>query len=169
MYRLKSMTYIEQRRQFILSGRPLPEKKKYFIPKISKKKKEQLKKQAESGSDNEMDLWFEARRKEMTGKCCLCGGKTLKNDDENYRRSIHHLLDKRKNMFPSVATHEDNWLELCFWGNSCHSNIHNGTITWDLLKDSQEWSIIVSKFIKIFPYIHPEERKNIPEQLLQNL
>jgi hypothetical protein len=70
---------------------------------------------------------------------------------------------KRKAMFPSVACHPDNFLEVCFWGNSCHQNIHNGTITWELLADSAEWKIIVDKFKKIFPFIAESERKNIPE------
>jgi hypothetical protein len=105
----------------------------------------------------------------MTGRCALCGGKTEKHSDEHYRRSIHHIFEKRPTMFPSVALHPDNFLEVCFWGNSCHTNIHNGIITWELLKDSLEWEIIVRKFKKIYPFIHPNEHKNIPELLLKEL
>lgn len=143
-------------------------KPKKAIPKVSKKKKEEMADQ-KKGGDSKLDQWFEARRKEMTGRCVLCGGKTEKNNDEHYRKSIHHILEKRPNMFPSVALHSDNWLEVCFWNNSCHTNLHNGTITWELLRDSFEWSIIVAKFKNIYPFIHPNEHKNIPELLLKEL
>jgi hypothetical protein len=145
------------------------EKKKYYIPKVSEKKKKQIAEQKESGTDNGLDKWFEDRRKEMTGRCCLCNGQSEKKNDETYRRSIHHLLDKRKSMFPSVANHPDNWLELCFYGNSCHQNIHNKTITWELLYDSKEWEMIEAKLKKVFPFVAQSEIKNIPAFLLQKL
>ena len=145
-------------------------KSKKAIPKKSQKKireETEIKAYREKGL-TPLDKWFEERRKEMTGKCVLCGGKTEKHNDATYKRSIHHLFDKRKNMFPSVALHPDNFLEVCFYGNSCHTNIHNGTITWELLKDSAEWSIIKEKFTRIYPYIAVEERKNIPAVLLKD-
>lgn len=138
------------------------------IPKVSKKRQEALLEDKKSG-DSKLDQWFEERRKEMTGRCALCSGKTEKANDETYRRSIHHLFDKRKTMFPSIACHPDNFLEVCFWGNSCHQNIHNGNISWQLLADSAEWKIIVTKFKKIYPFIAESERKNIPEQLLKEI
>lgn len=148
----------------------LPKPKKiYYIPKQSKKKAKQLKEQRENGTDAVLDAWFEEKRVEMTGKCCLCGGKTEKKNDETYRRSIHHLLDKRPIMFPSVSCHPDNWIEVCFYGNSCHTNLHNKTITWELLHDSAEWKIIVEKFKKIYPFIAENERRNIPQLLLNEL
>lgn len=161
--------FLKKRQEHILAGRPLAQKKSYSIPKKSVKRMAKEKEQYSNGSDNALDLWFEARRKEMTGKCVLCGGKTQKKDDATYRHSIHHLFDKRPAMFPSVACHEDNWLELCYYGNSCHTNIHNRKITWELLRDSAEWEIIVRKFKNIYPYIAENERKNIPEILLKEL
>lgn len=161
--------YLKQRQQWSQFGKPPKEKKIYHIPKVSKKKAAEVQAQKELGKDGGLDAWFEARRKEMTGRCCLCGGKTEKDNDETYRRSIHHLLEKRKNMFPSVATHPDNFLEVCFWGNACHSNLHNGTITMDLLHDSKEWHIIATKFKKIYPFILETEKKNIHHLLLKEL
>jgi hypothetical protein len=144
-------------------------KKKKPIPRQSERKKIEIAKEKEAGTDSALDLWFEARRLEMTGRCCLCGGKSEKNNDETYRRSIHHLFDKRQIMFPSVATNPENWLELCHFGNSCHDNIHNKTITWELLLDSSEGEMIVQKFRKIYPFMAEPERKNIPEILLKQL
>lgn len=160
--------YLQQRRAFIEAGRPLPEKKKHTIAKVSEKRKKKLAEMAMKG-DDALDKWFEDRRREMTGKCVLCGGKTEKHNDDTYRNSIHHILEKRPTMFPSVALHEDNWLEVCFYGNSCHTNIHNSTITWELLHDSKEWEIIATKFQKIYPFIAENEKKNIPELLLKTI
>jgi hypothetical protein len=163
---------IEELRQ-IRQDRDKPKEKKiYKLRSVSEKKKAKLAEQAKeknSDGDTFLDAWFKARRKEMTGKCVLCGGKTEKDNDETYKRSIHHLFDKRETMFPSVALNPDNWLELCFWENSCHQNIHNGTITWELLQDSKEWDIILAKFRKVYPFIAEEERRHLPEVLLKYL
>ncbi len=149
------------------------EKKVYRIPKKSAKKiaREAEEKKANSieGKDSELDLWFEARRREMSGKCAFCGGRTEKDNDATYRSSVAHLFAKRPTMFPSVSTHPDNWLELCFYGNSCHTNFDNSIISWELLADSNEWALIVEKFKKVYPFIAPEEHKNIPELLLKEL
>lgn len=161
--------YLKKRQEHINAGRPLAQKKSYSIPKKSEKRIAKEKEQRESGGDNALDLWFDARRKEMKGVCVLCGGKSEKHNDATYRRSIHHLFDKKPSLYPSVATNPDNWLEVCHFGNSCHDNIHNRTITWELLHDSAEWSIIVSKFKKIFPFMAEGERKNIHPLLLKEL
>lgn len=163
------MSYLDERRKHIQSGRPLPPKKTYKINSKSEKRIAKEKEQREAVGDDALDKWFEERRKEMTGKCCLCGGKSEKGNDDTYRRSIHHLFEKRPIMFPSVSCHPDNWLELCFWTNSCHQNIHNGTITMELLHDSAEWAMIVEKAKSVFPSIHPDEHKNIHPLLLKEL
>lgn len=149
---------------------PLPTRKeKKKINPVSPKRAAQIKEEKEGG-DTKLDKWFEERRLEMTGRCCLCNSKSERDNDETYRRSIHHLFEKRPTMFPSVSLHSDNWLELCFWGeNACHTNIHNGTITWDLLMDSAEGVMILEKAKKIIPFIHENERKNIPDVLLKVL
>jgi len=158
----------EIRRLKMEAGLP-KQKKQYTIPKKSAKKLKQEKEQKAAGGEDALDLWFEARRREMTGRCELCGGKSEKHNDATYRRSIHHLFDKKPSLYPSVATHEDNWLEVCHYGNSCHDNIHNRTITWELLHDSAEWKIIVTKFKKIYQFISEPERKNIHPLLLKEL
>lgn len=139
-------------------------KEKKPIAKQSEKKKAEVKAIKGQG-ETPLDMWFEQRREEMTGKCVLCGGTTERYSDNTYRNSIHHIFEKRSEMFPSVSLNEDNWLEVCFWGNSCHTNIHNGTITWELLYDSAEWPMIWNKIQKVYPFIALEERKSIPEFL----
>lgn len=161
--------YLKKRQELIFAGRPLPEKKKSTINKVSPKRQAKLDEQNAYGGDSALDLWFEARRKEMKGYCVICGGPTEKKHDNTYRRSIHHLFDKKPTLFPSVSCHPDNWLEVCYYGNSCHTNLHNKTITWELLHDSLEWKIIVDKFKKIYPFIAESERKNIQPLLLKEL
>lgn len=146
------------------------QKKIYNIPKQSEKKKAQIKLARLSG-DSKQDLWFIDKRKEMSGKCLLCGSPTEKNNDETYRRSIAHLLAKRKNMFPSVATHPDIAIELCYYYNSCHTNFDNGIITLQYIKSGypKAWAVIIEKFKKVYPSIAPEEVKRLPDILLLEL
>lgn len=147
------------------------EKKQYRIPKKSAKKikQESEEKEVRGGEPTELDKWFAERRVELTGKCDFCGGKTEKYNNETYKFSIAHLLAKRDAMFPSVATHPANYLELCYYGNSCHTNFDNGMITWELLRDSKEWALIVGKFREIYPDIAEAEKKNIPDMLLKEI
>lgn len=147
-----------------------PPKEKKYLRKIGLKKQVQIDKERENGTDAALDRWFEYFRMGMTGICFFCGGKTEKDNNKLYRNSCAHLLPKRKNMFPSVRVHPDNRIELCFYGNSCHANFDNGTISLEHLKDDERiWGVIVEKFQKIYPYIAPEERKNIPAILMNEL
>lgn len=139
------------------------EKKRYKIPAKSAKK---IKQEAEEKKGNkdpsaEKERWFQERRKEMSGFCKNCQRPSFKKSDEYFRFSIAHLFAKRKNMFPSVATHPENWLELC---GDCHTNLDNCII--DLI-DLACWDEVVVKFQKIYPSIASEEKKRISGVLLQ--
>lgn len=129
------------------------------LPHIDKEQKELN----ESRIKEQWD-WFLDRKVEMTGKCKHCGNKSCKDDDKKFHFSISHLLPKA--YFPSVSKHPENWVELCFWGNNCHGNMDNKTL--DLI-DMNCWDEIVTKFCKIYPSIAKEERRRIPEVLLQYL
>lgn len=157
-------SFLEKRREHIQAGRPLPPKKAYKgIARVSEKRAAKLKEQKEAGGDNEMDLFFEAMRKRMKGVCLFCGGKSEKHNDETYRCSIGHLLPKRpvnQGGFPSVGTVEENWIELCYYQNSCHTNFDSGKITWEFIKDSKEWEIIKEKLLFVLPLVADEERKH---------
>lgn len=163
------MSYFERFQKIKLGLLP-PEavaKPKKGIKKVSDKRNKAL--LAAKTGQTPLDMWFEERRAEMTGKCALCGGKTEAKNDETYRRSIHHLLEKRPAMFPSVALHPQNWLELCFYGNCCHTNIHNGKISWEILFDSAEWPLIREKLLNVMPFVAESERKNKTFTLLNKL
>lgn len=157
--------YLKKRFEHMLAGKPLPEKKK---PKpISKKSPKRIAKEAEQkealgGEPTEKELWFQERRKEMTGRCWHCGGKSCKDSDEFFRHSCCHILPKA--YFPSIALHEFNFIELCFWKNNCHGNMDNKTL--DLI-DMNCWNTIVERFLIMYPAIDKKEHRRIPAVLMQ--
>lgn len=125
-------------------------------PKVKKAKKA-----IESGSA-ELTRWFKNRRAEMTGICAHCGDPSCRGSDEYFKFSIAHILPK--NIFKSVATHPLNWIELCFWGNSCHTNMDNKTLD---LMDLNCFAIVIERFVAMYPAIDKKERRYIPDVLLQ--
>ncbi|MGI9215152.1 MAG: hypothetical protein ACR2HS_05890 [Gammaproteobacteria bacterium] len=115
-----------------------------------------------NGKTGELWRWFEKQRSLMKGICSHCGGKTQKNDDNTFHYSICHLLPK--NHFKSVATNDNNWIELCYYGQSCHSNLDNHIIDLTQLNCFDE---VIEKFVKMYPFIAKEERRRIPSILLE--
>lgn len=109
----------------------------------------------------ELDRWFKDRQKEMTGRCLHCNGKT-EAYTKLFKCSIAHILPKA--YFKSVATHPDNWIELCFYGKSCHTNLDNHIID---LMELNCFDTIIQKFVRIYPFIAPDEKRRIPDVLLQ--
>lgn len=122
-----------------------------------------------------LDRWFKERKPELTGKCKHCGGKTyieqeIADDDSEvyrnkmdiYKHCIAHILPKA--YFPSVATHKLNWIELCFWGRSCHTNFDNYTLDITELNCYDE---VIEKFVAMYPDIDKKERRRIPAVLMQ--
>lgn len=111
-----------------------------------------------------MNQWFLEQRPKMTGICMHCGGESCRDHDILYKFSIAHILPKRPSMFPSVKQHPSNWIELCHWGNDCHTNFDNGRL--DIL-DLNCYSIVIDRFLEMYPDIAEAERRRIPKQLLR--
>lgn len=140
------------------------EKKRYTIPKVSKKTAaRKLEEKKNADPELSQEAWFQEQRPQMPEKCENCGNPTCKNDDDWFRASICHILPKA--YFPSVATHPLNRLFLCFWGaNSCHTNMDNKTLD---MTEMNCWNAIVERFLEIYPSISKEERRRIPSILMQ--
>ena len=153
----------EIRRLKAQAKQPKP-KSKYRIPRVSEKKKAELKeaKEIKLAGGSEMDRWFNDRREEMYGFCLHCGGASCKHNDKYFKFSIAHILPK--NIFKSVKTHPLNWIELCFWDKSCHTNFDNKTLDITELNCFNE---VIERFVAMYPDIAPKERKYIPDVLLQ--
>ena len=135
-----------------------------FLPKINSKTKGKIKIEGAiiTGSDFKvLDKWFKEKEKDLTGVCQHCGGKTQKGQ-KNYKCSVAHILPKA--YFKSVATHPDNFLELCFYGNSCHTNFDNNMID---IMELNCFDDVIKKFTRMYPDIALEERRRIPGLLLE--
>jgi hypothetical protein len=142
-------------------------KPKKAIAKVSKKRKFENEKSKQNEGDSEINRWFIERRKEMTGKCCYCGGKTEKNNNSTFKNSIAHIFAKRKNMFPTIATHQLNFIELCFYGKSCHSNLDNNILTFDELMNSTAKYELQNKIDVLYAAMTNEEKSKVPDNILK--
>lgn len=109
----------------------------------------------------ELDRWFQERREEMTGFCANCGRPSTKNSDQYYKFSIAHILPKA--YFKSVATHPLNFIELCFFHNSCHANMDHGMLD---MSEMRCFDIILKRFLRMYPHIALDERRRIPDVFL---
>lgn len=157
-------TYLIERRERMLGIKPPPAPKEQKpIAKLSEKKK--AKQKEDKPKRDELQAWFKARVSEMKGVCQECGCKINKNNYAMAIMSVAHLLPKRNNMFPSVATHPENWIELCVT-NGCHGRYDT---RWDDATKMKIWPSVVEKFISIYPAIAENERKHLPEVLRQEV
>src|ERR1700761_316449 len=146
------------------------EKKPYRINRVSAKTLERRAKEAaevENGkaltsAGADCERWFEDRRKELTGVCAHCGGRSCKDSDQYWKFSIAHILPK--NIFHSVKTHPLNYIELCFFNNSCHTNFDNKTLD---VMDLNCFDTVIERFVSMYPAIDSKERRYIPDVLLQ--
>lgn len=126
---------------------------------MSNKKKQEVKENKVKQAD--LDLWYLGQQKKMTGTCVNCGGRS-----EKYRTNAAHVLPK--SLFPSIATHEENCIELCFYGKACHTNYDNKVRGYEI-EEMNCFDLILQKFLLMYPAIAPDERGRLPESLTQYL
>lgn len=115
----------------------------------------------------EIGKWFVDRKMEMTGRCMHCNGDTMILDKEagsKFHWSVAHLFNKAS--FPSIATHPENWLELCYYSPSCHKNFDDKTLPITQLNCFDE---VVRKFCILYPLMTTEEKRKVPKVLLPYL
>lgn len=155
--------YLQQLRQKKLGLATEKPTSKPRIKPMSDKKRKQL--AEEKPKRNELKVWFTDRIKEMTGRCRECGCRINKHNKVFAIMSIAHVLPKRKNMFPSVSTHSENWIELCT-ENGCHDRYDR---SWDDASQMKIWPDVVEKFKAIYPAIAANERKHLPDILRQEV
>jgi hypothetical protein len=152
--------YLLSRREIMMGVKSKPEKAKYAgIPKQSEKKKAELK-AGKPAKDNLNDWFKEIDNKECPGvstTCWNCGEVILK---PFMRAAIAHVLPKRKNLFPSVATHPMNYLILGA-GCGCHNEYDR---SWTDAAKMQVWKMAKERFKQISGSIAKDEKSKIPEQ-----
>ncbi|MFT3679466.1 MAG: hypothetical protein QM791_04285 [Ferruginibacter sp.] len=145
--------YLLRRRAIMMGTQaPDPPKEKKPIPKISEKKKQQLKE--EKPERDEKEKWFKAIRKKLTGFCqCGCGQPSSKNDNVHFRSSCCHIFPKSE--FKSVQFHESNYVERNFW-DGCHSVMDNTSL--DRWPNMEDWDDIKEKVAQLVPLLTPKEK-----------
>lgn len=142
-------------------------------------KSEQLKTQAKLRNDTyenklvdnqakenfeKLQVWFEQRARELAKHpyCAECGAYI---PEKYYRHATAHVLPKSPTSgFPSVATHEENYL---FLGAGC--GCHNKTDRWDKFSQMKVWGLAIEKIKKMYPSIHPSERRRLPDVVMQEI
>lgn len=134
--------------------------KDLFCLKCSKKPTKNTFTRSIPSSNGQLNRWFADMHKKMTGICQHCGGKTQKNTP-TYKYSIAHILPKA--YFKSISTHPNNWIELCFYGNSCHTNYDNYMLD---ITELNCYDHVIENFITMYPDIDEKERRRIPKVLL---
>jgi hypothetical protein len=145
-------------------------KEKRAIKPISDKKAAQMKEEkaqmkAEGETETPLQKWYADKITRLTGKCIRCGQKYNKNNPKLAIAAVAHCLAKRETMFPSVALHRENWIELSATCN-CH-NWFDNQATWEEIALSPIWPIVLEKFLIMEPHI--KERERIPEVLFQEI
>lgn len=163
------MSYLEdrlKRKNGLLP--PLPTRKeKKPIPKQSSKKKAELSEARKQRGEEDTDLqkWYKARQKQLMGTCLRCGTKYNHTNLKYAICATAHVLAKRPEMFPSVALHSENFIELgakC----GCH-NWYDNMASWEEIALSNIWPVVLEKFRLMEPHI--KERSLIPEVFLQEI
>src|SRR3972149_8316442 len=102
-----------------------------------------------------MGKWFLSQRQTMTGICQHCGGKTMAVDKEadiKFHWSLAHLFEKSN--FPTIATHPENVLELCYYSPSCHKAFDDKMLPITHLNCFDE---VVRKFCILYPLMTRDE------------
>lgn len=68
----------------------------------------------EDNSGKELWDWYERQVRRLKDECEECGCKTKMRKREHW--AVAHIFSK--GLFPSIATNDDNWMELC---SGCHT------------------------------------------------
>src|ERR1043166_1084033 len=111
-----------------------------------------------AGGKENLVSWYSARKKECLGRCAECYAPIpffLRHS------SIAHVLPKNEMYgFPSVATHEENFIELGP-GAVCGCHVKYD-LSWLSASKMKVWPLALEKFKKIEPFIADEELKQNP-------
>lgn len=149
--------YLKKRQQHIFDGRPLPEKKKYVIPKKSAKRLEKEKQMKEDvgGEDTELQKWYDDIMGREEGRCWETGEPINKKDKTGWHGSIAHVLPKSD--FLSVKTHPLNYMILKMWGGT-HGQYDS---SWENAAKMKVWPHAVKVINILYPLLTHEEKARI--------
>lgn len=176
------MSYLDDRRAHINAGRPLKEKKKYSIQKVSKKRAAKIaeEKIARGGEPTDLEKWYTEIMDREVPKCWETGEWIGKPDKEilisenpdytdaeieaafkkmqfGWHGSIAHVLPKSD--FESVATHPKNYMILKMWGGT------HGTYdqSWEKAATMKVWPYAMKIINLLYPLLTPAEKGRLME------
>ncbi len=156
------MGYLEDRRSWKQFGKPKKVKEQYVIPKKSVKKlaEEKAEREERGEDDTQLQKWFVARMKQMTGRCAETGLVTERKIYRYAIMSICHLLPKR--LCPSVMYHPLNWIEL---NVDIHYKFDNSL--WSEIETWGCYETIRGRLIAVYGDIAENEKRHFPESVLK--
>lgn len=108
-------------------------------------------------------LWFMDKMANSEPVCENCGYPINKFNQQEWHGSMAHITQKAH--IKSVATHPNNHMVLCRYGNFCHAKFdssHEAASKMLVAKIAKE------RFKTFEHLIAPEERRRIPEWLLND-
>lgn len=155
------MSYLEERRNQKLNGKPEKPKKAYSIPKKSAKKLAQEKENKRSGGKSELQKWYDKIMKTEDKQCWNCGQSLSNYNNEDWHACIAHVIPK--STFPSVSTHPLNYMILGKWCN-CHGTYDSN---WEAAQKMPIFKEALDRFIMISPDIR--ETHKLPSVFQQIL
>jgi hypothetical protein len=142
---------------------PLPTKKERKpIPKISKKKAQEIadEKKRLGGEDTDLVKFFKNAMKRMVGRCAETGLVTETRIYAYAIRSICHILSQQH--CESVKYHPCNWIEF-----DPGFHVKFDAMSWEEREQLGCWPIIRDKLIMVWPDLYPAERRHFPESVLK--
>lgn len=137
-------------------------KPKKAIPKISEKKKAEMKKEKEErgGEDSTLVKWFKERIKySMKGVCEETGLRTETGIYKYAIMSCCHILPKR--LCKSVMYHPLNFIELL---PDKHHEFDS--ISWEERETWGCWPIVRDRLVMIYPDLNPSEHRHFPQSVI---
>lgn len=117
----------------------------------------------EVNGEGDQAIWYVLKKHEMTGVCIEgdCKNMTNKYNNEYFKWSIAHVVPKK--LIPSVATHPENWLELCWQHHSEYDS------NFEKASKMQCFAEAKRKFQLFKDLIPPEQLRKVNPHLLDTL
>jgi len=136
----------------------LPKKKKiYFMPKVSKKKQkiDREERADRNGEDTDQQKWYKLTISSCDRVCWNCNADLSRLSRDEMFSCVAHVLPK--SIFPSVATHPDNYMILGRYCN-CHGQYDS---SWENASKMPIFKEAIDRFVIMEPEV--VERSKIPD------
>jgi len=138
-------------------------KPKKPIAKVSKKRAKENA-EAKGGGETELQKWYAKIMDSETAKCWETGEKLNKADKLGWHGSVAHCLPK--SLFPSVATHPQNYMILSMW-NGIHAQYDS---SWERAAKMKIWPYALKIITTVlYPLLTSEERRKLPDIIIQEI